>query len=658
MEEAAAGAPEAGRRAWVGVRRRWLRRNLGRTDVMRALRPRVGDTVGGFVLEAKLGEGGYGVVYRARRGGRLYAVKFLYLPRVEAWAWRELEVMLRLRRVGTLRLEGHGRWPDRSPLFLFIAMELVEGRPLYAWARRHNPTARQVARVLWALARQLVAVHGAGVVHRDIKGTNVLVREEDGRPVLVDYGVGTYAGALEVTGPAVPGTALYRSPEALRFRRERQKGERYVASARDDLWALGVVLYWLLTGSYPFDVRDSGNGPEEAALEDAILHEAPLPPHERNPRVPLALSEVCLRLLRKAPETRYPDAETVGAALEAALAGADGAWEVPLCEAYGPDTLTTAQEGELKDEEAEARWCRLGDYERRHPRRGEPSTPGQPPTPQPPTREAPPSPAPSPESPPVRWPGWAVAGAVVALGLLAVLLATRPGPGEAGPRSGQEMASPSGPLEGGASAAPSGASTPAPVASATRPQDMRVKTPHKAFLPPDSTRRPRDTGSPATKAGTALLLCTLASGCPGPTTPQVRPLPPPAECPPGAVQAMKELGFTFGKDRGAMFPNEDVTQTFIPVRVGPGVTMELDETGTKLPDNTVVSGELFFGGDRIHGRFTQAHTPQGETYPVCLVLTDRAGNIGLGADNVKPGKEPGTALIVDSEGVMAVERFE
>jgi serine/threonine-protein kinase len=643
---------------------------------MRALRPRVGDTVGGFHLEAKLGEGSYGVVYRARRGGRLYAVKFLYLPRVEAWAWRELEVMLRLRRVGTLRLEGHGRWPDRSPLFLFIAMELVDGRPLYAWARRHNPTARQVARVLWALAKQLVAVHGAGVVHRDIKGTNVLVREEDGVPVLVDYGVGTYAGAPEVTGPLVPGTALYRSPEALRFQRERQKGERYVASARDDLWALGVVLYWLLTGGYPFDVRDSGDGPaDEAALEDALLHEAPVPPHEHNPRVPRALSEVCLRLLEKAPEARYPDAQAVGEALEAALAGADAAWEVPLCEAYGPDTLTTAPEGELKDEEAEARWCRLGDYERRHPRRGEPSTPGEPPTPQPPTREAPPSPQPSPESPPTRWPWWAVAGAALALGLLTVLLATRPGPAssvspvpvasngpvvlEAWPGSGQEVASPWRPLEGGASAVPSGAPTPAPVASATHPQDMRVKTPRKAPLPPDSTRRPRDTDSPATRAGTALLLCTLASGCPGPTTPQVRPLPPPAECPPGAVQAMKDLGFTFGKDRGALFPNENFgTQRFIPVREGPGVTMELDQTGTKLPDGTVVSGELYFGRDRIHGRFTQAHTPQGETYPVCLVLTDRAGNIGLGADNVKPGKEPGTALVVDSEGVMAVERFE
>jgi serine/threonine-protein kinase len=122
---------------------------------------------------------------------------------------------------------------------------------------------------------------------------------------------------------------------------------------------------------------------------------------------------------------------------------------------------------------------------------------------------------------------------------------------------------------------------------------------------------------------------------------------------------MKELGFTFGEYRGAEFPNENFgTERFIPVREGPGTTMTLDETGTKLPDRTVVSGELFFGGDRIHGRFTRAQTPQGETYPVCLVLTDRSGNIGLGADNAKPGKEPGTALVVDSEGVMAVERFK
>jgi serine/threonine-protein kinase len=86
--------------------------------------------------------------------------------------------------------------------------------------------------------------------------------------------------------------------------------------------------------------------------------------------------------------------------------------------------------------------------------------------------------------------------------------------------------------------------------------------------------------------------------------------------------------------------------------------MRLSETGTKLPDGTVVSGELFFDGQRIHGRFTQAHTPQGQTYPVCLVLADRNDNIGLGANHVKPGKEPGTALVQWSEGVKVVERFE
>jgi serine/threonine-protein kinase len=121
---------------------------------------------------------------------------------------------------------------------------------------------------------------------------------------------------------------------------------------------------------------------------------------------------------------------------------------------------------------------------------------------------------------------------------------------------------------------------------------------------------------------------------------------------------MKDQGFTFGESRGAQFPFEDYTEKWVPVRVGPGVTMRLSETGTKLPDGTRVSGELFFDGQRIHGRFTQAHTPQGQTHPVCLVLVDRNDNIGLGADNVKPGKEPGTALVAWSEGVRAVERFE
>jgi len=329
MSKVAASLLAARGKAWL---RWWLRRHLWKPEFQQALLPAVGTTVGGYHLEARRGAGGFGTVYRARRGGRLYALKFIYLPRTGSWGWRELEVLLKLRRVGTLPVEGHGHWPDKQPLFLFLAMEYVDGRPLYAWALEHQPTARQVARLVQGLAQQLVAVHSQGVVHRDVKGDNVVVRSADSVPVLVDFGVGTYPGAPPITGAALPGTAYYRSPEALRFRRERAPGERYEASGRDDLWALGVVLYRLLTGHYPFPG-------DEAALEDGILFLEPVPPRERNPRVPQGLSELCLRLLAKAPEARCPDAQAVCAALEAVLkeAGEDVEWDAPLCPLWHPE---------------------------------------------------------------------------------------------------------------------------------------------------------------------------------------------------------------------------------------------------------------------------------------------------------------------------------
>ena len=654
---------------------RLLAREAARDEALLAALPPVGTVVEGLVLESLLGQGGFGSVYLARRDGQTVAVKFIYLPQAAGWALRELGTMVRLETVGGVGLRGHGLWPPDKPVFQFIVMEYVEGWELYTWARHHNPHALEVVGVLLDMAQELTAVHSVDVVHRDLKGDNVLVRQEDGRALLVDFGVATWPGAPRITGPQVPGCHEYLSPEVVRYHRGER--ERHEASGLDDLWALGVVAYQLLTGTYPFQGRNV------AETERAILHEAPQPPHVLNPRVPLALSRVCLRLLEKEPGARYADAQALHAALQEVKRGADEQWKVPLCEAWGPDAAPTPKEVALVTRERLARLERLLEYERRPPRRGEPWPDKQVHAP-PPAAEAanPPAGEPRVDAEDSR-PPWVLFVAGLGLVLLVAVLAGlssvavqrahEPAPSPVGtPRAdpplewfaidlepiGQEVAFPWRRPEGGASAVPSGASTPALVASATHPQDMRVKTPRKASLPTDSTRRPRDTGSPATQAGAAVLLCTLASGCPGPTAPQVRPLPPPAECPPGAVRAMKDLGFTFGEYRTALFPFEDYTEKWVPVRVGPGVTMVLDETGTKLPDDTVVSGELFFDGQRIHGRFTQAHTPQGETYPVCLVLADRNDNLGLGADNVKPSKEPGTALVLFSEGVKVVERFE
>ncbi|QRO02313.1 serine/threonine protein kinase [Archangium violaceum] len=631
--------------------------------------------VAGYRLEATLGSGGQGTVFRARRENQLFAVKFISQPHTASWARRELDVMVKLGLAGGVPLVGHGQWPALEPRFLFLVTPYVRGLPLDAWAREHNPNALEVAELVCQAARQLRVVHAAGVIHRDVKGSNLLVYGER-RLVLVDFGVATYEGAPKVTGPVPPGTWPYLSPRVWRSWRGEEDSRD---SPGDDLWALGVELYQLLTGGLPF--RGT-----EGKLVHAILHEEPRVPHELNPRVPRALGEVCWRMLRKQPGERYADARAVEVALEEVLKQADETWKVPLCEAWGPDNATTSWQQELGGG-ADL----LALYERRaayaqQPVRGKPrppdevSTQGVPgevlPGPEEPARPRAPD-SPTPRSRRVLQ----VAGAVLVLGLsvwLAVRALPRPSMSTTSPvgtplavlpeefypitlePGGQEVAPPWRRLEGDGGAAPEAAATPAPVASATHSQDTRVRTLRKA--PQDPPQQPKSTTSTASKAGAALLGCTLATGCPGPTTTavQVRSLPAPTECPPGSVQTMKALGFRIGKSETALFPRPDEDEPFVPVREGPGTTMEivLENPTTEVPGGSMVSGQLFFGTDRIHGRFTHLHTPNGYTYPICMVLVNRNDDMGVGDDNVKPGEKPGTLRISWSEGVMPVEHFK
>ena len=316
--------------------------------------PRPGMEVAGYTLEARLGSGGQGTVFRARREGRFFAVKFLFLPRAAHWAWRERDVLVKLSHAGGLPLEGHGLWPARQPLFLFLVMPYVRGLPLDVWTRVHNPDALQAAQLFGQGARQLAVAHAAGIIHRDVKGANLLVYGEQ-RVVLVDFGVATYEGAPPVTGAFPPGTWSYLSPRVWRAFRGLEDSRPCPA---DDLWALGVELYLVLTGRLPFLGR-------EEELVHAILHEEPPVPHEYNPRVPRELGEVCWRMLRKQPEARYADALAVDAALGEALKQADGAWREALCEAWGPHHATTVRERDMWGPGADllALYERLASYE-------------------------------------------------------------------------------------------------------------------------------------------------------------------------------------------------------------------------------------------------------------------------------------------------------
>ena len=300
-----------------------------------------GDTVGGFHLEAVLGAGGFGVVYRARDAdGRAVAFKTVKVPQVGLLHGirREVHALSRLRHPGIVPIVAEGLH-DGIPWY---AMTLLAGEPLRATAPgldadgRPTLAGHELVRRL-TLVRRLCAplayLHGEGLVHRDLKPDNVVVTTGR-RPVLIDFGLTSSAlgrhsrETLEVAGLTV-GTIFYMSPE---------QGRGDLVDARSDLYALGCILYELLTGRPPF----RGDGSEVLA---AHQEEVPPPPSERVAGVPPALDAVVMRLLAKEPRTRYGYAADVGRALVGLGAEEDGGARGPVrIYLYRPELAGRARE--------------------------------------------------------------------------------------------------------------------------------------------------------------------------------------------------------------------------------------------------------------------------------------------------------------------------
>jgi len=550
-----------------------------------------GDDVAGFIVEGLLASGAFGSVYRGNRAGRLFAIKLVPMgPRGD----REVDALRRVQFPNVVGFSGYTLWPDEEPRFIVLFLELVEGRTLDVWAQEENPSALELVRqALLPLVDTLAEVHAAGVVHRDVKESNILVRDSDGEPVLVDFGAAGYTGAPRLTAVLPPGTPEYRSPEALRFAREDEGTGPYPAGPGDDLWALGVTLYFLLTRELPFGDRLRPD------LNRAILHDAPALPHELNPRVPPALGELCMRMLEKAPAARYANADALAEALEEADAVADDTWRVPLFP------------GERKAKR-----------------------PAPVPAPALPS-EVPEFPA-APEHGPPRWWPWAV-GLVLTVALL-LREPAEDSPRSASPLhhtthrdfSGQELETAGVTAEVGSGTEPLPSPTPAPIARAM----------HSEIPPMLKSRKLRSLFA----AG-----CAAGSACAG--APKVRPPPPPEDCPPGAAEAMKRLDIHYG-DHGALFEPYDGPVVLVPAKEGPVLAQCLGAWGG-LPDRTLFSGRLFLGTGRVYGRFTEARLPNGEVVPVCLEMY-RNRDRGV---PVAEGSTPERPLMANSASVVPVRRF-
>ena len=269
----------------------------------------------------RIASGGMGTVYEGvdERLGRRVAIKFLkeeYAedPQFVERFGREARAAASLDHPNIAQVFDTGQHGGRH----FIVMEFLDGEDLGQMLREDCRLPADVAVSVTAqVCSALAAAHAAGVVHRDIKPGNVLVRA-DGRVKVTDFGIAQVQGQASLTGAGlVLGTARYLSPE--------QACGQAVTPA-SDLYSAGVLLFQMLTGNLPF----TGDSPVAVALSH--VREKVPSVHDFAPEVPPPLAEVVATATAKDPQNRYPDAAQMGAACGAARALRNAA---PICEASG-----------------------------------------------------------------------------------------------------------------------------------------------------------------------------------------------------------------------------------------------------------------------------------------------------------------------------------
>jgi adenylate cyclase len=293
-----------------------------------------------YRLEAELGRGGMGVVYRARDTmlDREVAVKVLSGPAPSAGEGtalttegrarllREAQAVAQLNHPNVVSVydAGEAEVPDSVGTVPFIVMELVEGAPLHDCP---PDSLDEILGIACQVCTALEHAHAQGIIHRDLKPENVLVLA-DGTAKLVDFGLArTVASRLTAEG-AILGTVFYIAPE-------QALGQEI--DERADLYTLGVMLYQWTAGRLPFE------GDDPVALIGQHLHAPVVPPREHNPEIPPALDALIVQLMSKRPEDRPASAAEVRQVLEALARGPEAA-EAALDRPRQPAFLAEAKE--------------------------------------------------------------------------------------------------------------------------------------------------------------------------------------------------------------------------------------------------------------------------------------------------------------------------
>lgn len=268
-----------------------------------------------FRVTGVLGEGAMGKVYRAEQLGlgRDVAIKVIHSALVEdedrrARFEREALILSKFEHPGIVAIYDYGRWQQQT----YIAMQYLEGEPLEDLLGRERPLPLgETVRIVSEICDALDVAHEAGIIHRDLKPDNVMLVGDERQVKLVDFGVAKLADAakkLTQEGMAM-GTPTYMSPEQC-------AGDP--VSAQTDLYALGVMLFELLTGELPFDAPTL-----QGLFLKHMLHDPP-PPSEVAPALHGAFDEVVFAAMQKSPEARPASAGELKARLLDAFDQAEG----------------------------------------------------------------------------------------------------------------------------------------------------------------------------------------------------------------------------------------------------------------------------------------------------------------------------------------------